>query len=63
MQLILFTHDVKNHKLDICWKVTPLNNQQLTLMFSCKSTSQNFNKICAKLIKQYVYAKSMGFKM
>jgi hypothetical protein len=25
--------------------------------------SQNFNKICAKIVKQYACAKSMGFKV
>jgi hypothetical protein len=29
MQLILLAHQVKNHKLDICYKINPPHNQQL----------------------------------
>jgi len=31
MQLILLTHEINNHKLDICWKISPLNSQQLII--------------------------------
>jgi hypothetical protein len=31
MQLILLAHEIKNQKLDICFKINPQHNQELVI--------------------------------
>jgi hypothetical protein len=41
----------------------PMNIQSNDINHHKLSISRNFNKMNAKIVKQYVYAKFMGFKV